>query len=220
MFEKLFERQPTRVVTDPYAVADQLAPMGLTIDLLSSALEAGNGDAAMATGLSAASAYGFNFWNGTITHLRFSLVNDGWNVSRPNGLEVVRRDDNRMQITASLGDACVGDPSATPTPEHPRGAASQAAVLDNQATLQSLGDYHPSWEPLETWWLLYRHGGLGDTTKIVAELSLPVAMDGTRITWWQTRLILPEIELGGQGRGLTLPAVPTEIHPDVRRRAG
>lgn len=196
-----------------------LRRLGPTLTVLENALSAGAADAAMTTAHSPATAYGSRFWEGVIRELRDELAPARWSVERPGQLEVVRRADNKVQLTAALGDAYVGDPSATPSCEHPRGKATADAIDRNQGSLEALAPDDDAWQPIETWWLLYRLAGSGESKRVVAELSLPIEMRGSRISWWHTRLVLPELPLGDGGARLELPPPPPEINPEVRRRA-
>lgn len=220
MSQALFgnERIPT-VLTDPQEVAGYMREhLGIDLATTSRALQAGVADSAMTTAHSPASAAGSRLWEGVIRQLRDDLVLKGWTMEQPGQLEVVRRGDGRVQITASLGDSGTGDPTCTPSPEHPRGGATQVAVEANELTFADVDPDEPAWRSIETWWLLYRSSPTGPN-RLYAELSLPVGMAGKRINAWATRLILPEFEFDpGMSTLVPEPAAPPQVV--FSRRAG
>ncbi len=207
------------VITDPVAVAEYMTRhLGVELDITSRALQAGVADSAMTTGHSPASASGSRLWEGVVRQLRDDLVLGGWTMEQPGQLEVVRRGDGRLQLTASLGDGGTGDPSCTPSPEHPRGGATQVAVEANELTFADLDPSEPGWKRIETWWLLYRSSPSGPN-RLHAELSLPVGMAGKRINAWATRLILPDFEFD-PGGSVLLPEPAAAPQVVISRRAG
>lgn len=219
MADSLFERSATLVLIDPGEVDAYLKEeLGFELPVLLEALERGGSESAMTTAHNAASSFGYRFWDGLVASLRDQLVPRGWRAERPGGLEVVRRHDNRMQITGSLGDEGVGVEFADPSCRHQKGESSDAAMRTNQLTLDGLTDSDPGWKPMLTWWVLYRFAGLQER-RVVPELSLPRQGFGGQVNEWAVRILLPEFEVGGGG-GVdpeAMPEPPSPIDIAVRR---
>jgi hypothetical protein len=83
----------------------------------------------------------------------------------------------------------------TPTTKYPKGYATAQAV-DTNGQLRFDFDEVPVETPpasdeLTTWFLLYQLDG----DVIRAEISLPSAMDGDRISEWEERIILPTFSM-------------------------
>ncbi len=219
MTDSLFHRSDTLILFDSSEVDAYLrSEVGLGVEVLLEALQRGGSEAAMATPHNAAAAAGFRFWDGAVASLRDQLVPRGWFGDRPGGLEVVRRRDNRLQITASLGDEAVGGLGTNPSCRHEKGQSTDAAMQCNQLTLAGYGSDDPGWEPMLTWWLLYKFTS-PDARRIVPELSLPRVGVGGRVTDWAVRLLLPTINFGDRGpiRLSDLPNPAATIEVPVRR---
>lgn len=218
MADSLFRRPTTLIVTRPNEVAGYVrSNIGIDVAVIEAAIVAGAADAAMVTAHNAASSYGYRFWDGLVASLRDQLVPHGWRSERPGQLEVVRRADNRLQITGSLGDDAVGVESADPSCRHDKGESTDAAVRVNQLTLAGSSNGHPGWLPMLTWWILYRFSGPAER-RVTAELSLPREGSGGRITDWAVRLLLPTFDLdGGEFDRVELPGPPAPVDFSVRR---
>lgn len=218
MTDSLFRRPTSLVLKHPDQVADYMrSNIGVEVAVIEAAIDAGAADAAMVTTHNAASSYGYRFWDGLVASLRDQLVPRGWRSERPGQLEVVRRSDNRLQITGSLGDDSVGVESGDPNCRHDKGEATDAAVRVNQLTLAGLSNGDPGWLPMLTWWVLYRFSGPAER-RVTAEVSLPREGSGGRITDWAVRLLLPTFDLAGGGFDrVELPQPPAPVDFSVRR---
>lgn len=218
MADSLFRRPTSLILARPDDVADYIrSNIGIEVGVIEGAIEAGAADAAMVTAHNAASSYGYRFWDGLVASLRDQLVPRGWMSERPGQLEVVRRADNRLQITGSLGDDAVGVESGDPNCRHDKGESTDAAVRVNQLTLAGASNGDPSWQPMLTWWILYRFSGVAER-RVTAELSLPREGSGGRITDWAVRLLLPTFDLdGGEFDRVELPEAPAPVDFTVRR---
>lgn len=220
MSDSFFQAGPVPSIIDTTEAVEKYLRqhVGVSLGTLRSALRVGHSEAAMATEHSAATSYGFRMWDGTMRELRDRLSKRGWQTVRPGQLEAVRRGDKQLQILAAMGDAGVCDRSATPSAAHPRGASTYVAIQSNQL---SFGDVAPDnkedWEPIQSWWLLYRQSPM-EPTWLRAELSLPVAMYGTTITGWAVRIFLPT-EMGeGASRRKQMPEPPSPVQVPVGRK--
>jgi hypothetical protein len=199
MTESLFEppQPPTVVIDDPRTVADFLSTrIKVTVADLHDALDAATADAATVTDNSPHPAFGWRMYEGIIKTLRESKVSE-WEAKRPDGLEVVRRRDNRVQITASAGNAATGIAAGRPTCKHPRGSATAKAVDKNQLTY---ADIAPEFKPIETWWLLWfvstASNGEQRERRVRAELSLPTLVHEGSIQRWRYRVLIGERSFG------------------------
>lgn len=218
MADSLFHKSSTLIIKDPAEVEAYVrSEIGFEVDVLERSIRAGASDAAMVTAHNAASAYGYRFWDAMVTSLRDQLVPAGWRCERPGQLEVVRRPDNRLQITGSLGNDGVGVETADPSCRHDKGESTDAAIRDNQLTLDGYLPDGPSWRPMLTWWVLYRFSG-PDERRVVSELSLPREGIGGRVTDWSVRVLLPAFDLGrGDFDAVAIPEPPAPIDFSIRR---
>lgn len=192
----------------------------VSVEQLWEAIEVGMADAAITTDNSAAMSFGTRLWDGTLTSLRNQLAVSGWTVHRPGGLEVVRRSDNRIQITPSIGNKHTGIfTDGSPKWKHNRGVSTRKAINENQLSLADLAPDDATLRPIQTWWLMYSVR-LDAGEKIVrAEISLPVGLSRSGVADWSHRLLLGE-HLFGDARPAVIPdAAPDSIVPLLRRAA-
>lgn len=221
MFENNTFRRPDppcRTIRNEQVKPYLAKKFGFDVKILLNAVSAGYADAALSTRHSPVTSFGSRFWEGSIRELRDTLVPEGWRSLRPGQLEVVRNQGNTVQIATALGDHNVGNRSMSPSCEHPRGASTAQAVAVNQTTFAGLAP-SPSWEPIETWWLLYRPS-INRALPVRCELSLPVVMTGNRITDWAVRILLPTpVDETRHGAQVTLPTDPPPIGVTLKRRA-
>jgi hypothetical protein len=213
MSDSLFRPSQTLILRRPIEVEAYLRQeIGFELRVVLEALERGGSEAAMTTPHNAASSFGYRRWDGMVAGLRDQLVPHGWTSERPGGLEMVRRADNRVQITGSLGDSNVGNDQADPSCQHEKGESSDAAMRTNQLTLDGLVGDDPTWKPILSWWVLYRFAGLNER-RVVPELSLPREGVAGHVSSWAVRILLPEFEVGG-GDGIDV-GVPPESPPPI-----
>jgi hypothetical protein len=182
------------VIDTPADVAEFLSTrIDVRLDQIHDALDFGTADAATVTDHAAQASFGWRLWDGVLTKLRDLKVTDAWTAERPDGLEVVRRRDNLVQITPSTGSPSTGLRDGHPTCKYPRGASSAKAVDRNQMSFDA-----PGFEPIRTWWLLWRVFTKRETDTegqrwwYRAELSLPTTISDGMISGWMYRLIVGE----------------------------
>ncbi len=208
-----------RILEGPGAEAFVFEHFGFEPAVLHRAVTAGHADAVMTTNHSPATAFGSRFWEGSIRQLRDDLARLEWRALRPGQLEVARNRHNTLQITTALGDINVGARAASPSCEHPRGAMTASAIEVQHQTFAGLATTG-GWEPIETWWLIYRPQVDRDGA-VRFELSLPVSMSGKRITDWAVRILLPSGDDGtASERPVRLPEGPPPVDFSLDRRAG
>jgi hypothetical protein len=210
-------RPPARIVHDPVEVEAMLRDLfGFGVEQCHQALAAGHARAALATANSAQGQFGSDFYFGVIEELRNQVAAIGYESRRFFGLELARRSDNSRQITTCMASDGAGELSGSPRPKNPKGSSSKKAVHDNQGTLGML-DPGAQWDPIETWWLLPQLHGDGQTRSITSEVSLPNDMRSGRDFDWETRIILPILELNDNAApALPEPAKVVDV-PIVRR---
>ena len=206
------------VIQGPGVEQFLLTRIGFGQDVLRQAVTAGMAELALVTENSAAATAGFRLWDGTLVSLRQQLKPKRWSTERPGQLEVVRRNDNRIQIAATLGDDATGDPEVSPTFKHEKGVATDRAIEDNQRSLADLAPDDQAWGNIETWWLLYKPASKDGEAIVRVELSLPVSIEGARVTAWGYRVILDEVPVGASKPVVIPDAAPTPAVSVVRRQ--
>jgi hypothetical protein len=210
----------TVVIADPVEVERILrGHFSFGVEPCEHALRAGHGRAALATDNSAKSQFGSDMYFGTIEQLRSEIGRFGYSTRTYKGLELARRDDNCLQVTACMASDGAGEVSGTPRPKNPKGSSSEKAIRDNQGTLGLLTP-DAAWDPIETWWLLYQLHGVAHARSISAEVSLPNDMAGTRTFGWSIRLILPTIVLNESAITPDLPKQAADVEVPIVRRVG
>jgi hypothetical protein len=216
---EFFREVPATTVIDGPDDVDAFlsARIGASAAVLQVAVEHGAADASLVTAHSAAASYGWRMYDGTLTSLRDQLVPFGWLPSRPGGLEVVKRKDKLVQITPAMGTDGTGLRGGHPTCKHDRGASTESAVGDNQASFADLAPDDIGWTSTQTWWLLYNVVVRGEDRFVRSELSLPLQVKNGRITEWGCRVLLGERSIGTTAVSIPAPA-PEPTIPALRRR--
>ena len=217
----LLTPEPEPIILDDPAVVAAFVQSNLRVSLaqLWDALSIGMAEAALTTEHSTAGAFGTRLWDGTAMSLRDQLKPAGWDVLRPGGLEVVRRSDGLVQITPSLGNEHTGVLSAgVPKWEHQRGVSTKRAINENQLSLADLAPDEVAFQPIQTWWLLYRVFVRDEQKMLRAELSLPVDLNRRGVVRWAYRLLLGERSFG-DARSATIPAPAPDPQINLARRS-
>ena len=213
------QSEATRILADADEVEAFLRHrLRVGVEHCHAAVAAGHARAALATANSAASQFGSDFYFGTIEELRYQLAPLGFDVKKYAGLELARREDNLVQLTACMATDGAGEVGGAPKPKNPKGSSSEKVINDNQISLGLIAP-HASWDPVQTWWLLYQLHGAGDEVAISSEVSFPREMSSPRDFGWHTRVILPPLVLGGAPDGLRLPDMPEEVDVPIVRRS-
>jgi hypothetical protein len=173
-------------------IANALAQLGLTSEILSEAILRGEIARDSCTANDAPGAPGFYAWAGSVRALRDILMPLGWTRNDDVCYSRVVNPDRSVAIAVVTGDDGTGKRDANPKTKYAKGAATQAAVISNQGFLfgQLASDEVEAPETWVTWMLLKKRTG----DSVFAELSLPSSMskDG-QVESWQTRIILAPI---------------------------
>ena len=197
-------------------VADQLAELGLSVDMVHRVVARADIDARSCTPNHPVNAEGWFRWANSVRYLRDELVPAGWARARQLNFELVVRPGGMTAIAVTAGDEATGCAGVPPRTGNPKGAMTVAAVVANigPQTLFEVDSFRR-----RTWFLLY----FRDESEIRVELSLPDNVSATGyIDSWSERIILPPYPL--EERAGTRSAPDGEPQPElpidvpVRRR--
>jgi hypothetical protein len=214
------DREGPVIIDDPAEVEAKLRTyFGFGVEQCHQALRAGHSRGALATAHSAVGQFGSDFFFGVIEELRGQLASKGYVPYVAKGLELARRSDNALQVTSCMATDGVGDRTGEPRPKNPKGGSSEAAIHDNQGTLGML-EPGRSWQPIQTWWLLYQAHGLDRSRSLTAEISLPSVFRSKTRFEWEVRIILPKIDLNDLVEAAPVPTPANPIEVPITRRAG
>ena len=182
---------------------ERLADLDLSVHTISVALR--KADAATNTGsdLDPPIMEGLNRWGLTTRYLREALVAAQWSFDNPRNLARTIHPSGDFAVVVTTGDESTGLPHRTPGPKHPKGFATELAVLGNRQLALDLGPLLPTVRqglamhasPPRTWFLLF----YADADSFRAEVSLPESFVDGRITKWATRILLPPIPRAPHG---------------------
>lgn len=175
---------------------DELAHLGLSVNLLHTALHRGHFAAANCTRHHPTTAAALYMWAETSKELRDVLIPEGWTTSDDLNIPRTVAPHGEHCVVVVSGNESTGNPHRTPGTRSPRGAAGVRDVQDNQQLWLSeewarLTGPRPH-PPMATWYLLHYTSDVA----IRSELSLPVlTTEGGQVEGWHKRIILPEIRL-------------------------
>ena len=203
-----------------YPNADQcrqrLAELDLTVELVARALGLASADIRGCTDFDAPAMAGVMFWSRANRYLAEDLVGEGWaRTSRDSILRVIHPTRSHA-ITAISADGGVGDLKSEVRSKNPKGAAMARLVEKNgQLPLLTPDEvmYGRELDEIPTWCLLYKRG----KEALLAELSLPVKMNGKFINQWNERIpiFLPD-DFTDPGTDVSLLDDPLDVtDPDV-----
>ncbi|MGI5330944.1 hypothetical protein [Actinomadura nitritigenes] len=189
---------------DPQAPAEQrLAELGVSRELFRKVLKGAAVEVSGCTEFDAPAAPGFIFWSRANRFLAEELVPSDWKwTSRDSILRVIHPSGSHA-ITAISADGGVGDLEATVRSKNPKGKAMARLVEKNgQFSLMTRDEvlFGRELDQMPTWCLLYKRTRGGT----VAELSLPVKMNGKYVNEWQERIPVDLPDLGDPGVDVSL----------------
>lgn len=175
---------------------ERLAELDLSVELLSDVLlraDAGIGDC---TPLDPPIMAGLLRWGLTTRLLREQLVSAGWSYDNPRNLARTIHPSGAFAVIVTTGDESTARAEREPGPRHPKGYATELAVLTNgqlafdfgELTRLDIDNRTTALQP-RTWFLLFHV----DANAIHAELSIPEGFVGGRMTEWSERILLPAI---------------------------
>lgn len=185
---------------------ERLAELDLSVELLADVLlrvDAGTGDS---NPLDPPIMAGLLRWGLTTRFLREELVRAGWTYDNPRNLARTIHPSGAFAVIVTTGDEATARAEREPGPRHPKGYATELAVLTNGQLAFDFGDVSElatanrildnnglddnsvGLQP-RTWFLLFHV----DANAIHAELSIPEGFVGGRMTEWSERILLPPI---------------------------
>src|SRR5713101_789779 len=188
----------TLILQKPAEVIDRLAELGVSYEILSSAIIAGEIARDGCTANDPVNTRGFVAWSRTVRILRELLIPKGWTRRDERGLPLVVSPDGKIAIVVGLGDEMTSRPDCTPKTKYAKGPAT-VAVINRNVQLRLFGEVEIEdandvvVDPNIETYVLLRHR-TADVAK--AELSVPASSDDDgRISSWSKRIILPDISL-------------------------
>jgi len=179
----------------------RLSQLGVELERLGAALDAGDVAARQADRFSPVNGAGTLRWMETVRMLRQGLAVDGWSPNDDrNSPRTIDPSGTRAVIPVS-GTADTGLVDGTPKTANPRGKASSRAVQINgqlefsvTALLADMAAEKAG--TIETWFLLYCRA---QNDELRAELSLPVRISEKGvIDAWRERILLPVRTFGAE----------------------
>jgi len=167
--------------------AEDLAKLGLNLQDLVDAVNAGELARRGCTANDPPTAPGYSAWSRIVRSLREINLPKGWTKS-DSGLSTVINPEGDVAIAVAAGDAFTGT-DKTPSTKYPKGRATHEAVEANQLELFSTGTKKRAKGPLT--WILLVHA---TTTEVRSELSLPESIDDAGyVRTWRLRIPLPTL---------------------------
>lgn len=201
----------------PQSHSQRVAELDLSVDLFQDVLARAVADVRTCTDFDAPGMRGTMFWSRANRYLAEELQPKEWaHTSRDSILRMLHPTRSHA-ITAISGHGGIGDLDAKVRSKNPKGAAMARLVEKNGQLAIFTSDevlYGKQLEDIPTWCLLYKRDK--DSGSVVAELSLPVKMNGKFINEWRERIPLLLPDLGDPGAEISLLDDPLDlIDPDV-----
>lgn len=211
---------PTNLVySDPDAVFDRLAQLGLREDLLCEALLQAHLHRSRLTRNHPRIFFGLEMWGWSVASLREQLAPLGWLAADLGNFPLTVNEALGIAIAIASGDEATGNSLETPSNRSRKGRNTVDAVeMNRQADMfaEFLPQSRKEPEAKDTWVLLH----FSDTVKreLRMELSRPSDIgDDGRITTWTERIILGSLPLDGDSVEIMPPSGP-DIDIDIRRK--
>lgn len=190
----------TRLTVGPASDA-RLNALGVRLERLNAALDAGDVAARQADQFSPVNGAGVLRWVMTVTVLRQGLAADGWTATDPRNSPRITDPSGQTSIVPVSGNWRTGLPDdGDPSSARPRGAATSRSVqingqlqFDIEALLPDMAAERDA--SVRTWFLLYYRSA--ETGELRTELSLPTRIrDKGFVDGWSERIILPPRTFG------------------------
>lgn len=199
---------------DPQRHVQQLAELGVPADLFTLALGMAVEDVRGCTDFDAPAARGFLFWSRTNRYLAEVLVPDGWGRTSRDSILRVIHPDRTHAITAISAEGGVANLKKPVRSKNPKGPAMARMVEKNvQLSFVSRDEllYGVELDQIPTWCLLYKRV----EGEILAELSLPVKMNGKFVDEWLTRIPISLPPMDDPGFDISLDDPGDDEGPEV-----
>lgn len=192
-----------RVIVSLTEVTQVLTLMGLTLDDLHSAIEAGEVDRDSCNANNPPTDAGSRAHGTTVRVLRERKIPDGWAACNTRNFATVVSPSRDMEIAVASGDDKTADPECEPKTKNKKGELVAIGIernrLQYQLPIELPRAERTKTRDAATIWILLRYRVEG-TDIVRSELSVPFEMgDRGRVEKWGTRVILPELDLGNRG---------------------
>ncbi|MDP9864037.1 MULTISPECIES: hypothetical protein [Streptosporangium] len=187
-----------RAVHTEKGAVDRLAQLGLKVEEIHAALNAGVGESRTWSEDAPVAMAGMARWGRINEHLRISKSKHEWRAENPRNLPLTIHPTGAFAIVATTGDAQTGSKTgAPPTTKYAKGATYQKVVQDNgQVQLPLFVDAEvgpvlhdiAAEQPRATWVLLY----YVTERAVFVELSLPGSItEQGYVDYWRERILIP-----------------------------
>jgi hypothetical protein len=201
-------------------VNDALTIMGLRIDDLHNAIDAGEIDRDSCSPFNPPPDAGNRAHGTTVRVLREIYVPQGWTSRNHLNLSTIASPSDEIEMAVGSGDDATGNPYRTPLSKYPKGDLVIVEVEANRRQLllfRSTAARAAQPTGRITWVLLrYRQDEI-----VHCELSIPTGIaHDKRVVFEGTRIILPDLDLnpGGGGRIKSHDDGPSSVDVTVLRR--
>jgi hypothetical protein len=185
----------TVVYSEIEEVRRRLKELGLTLEGLQEVVRQGEYARAEATDHDPVTAEGGDAYRYRVRALRDTFCPVGWTKHVEGGLEMIRTSDGSRAVITRGGNADVGVKGTHPQPNRALGGSTKKAVGGGTLMLD------PNWfnrgsssRPSRELFMLLVHRR-GDVAQ--SELSLPSEVDDGQVATWLERVLLPNLNLGG-----------------------
>ncbi|MEV7925452.1 hypothetical protein [Kitasatospora sp. NPDC088779] len=182
---------------------ERLAQLGFTIDLFHEAFDAAGDEARRCTDFDAPAMRGTTFWSRANRFIGERKAEEGWEYTTRDSILRTIHPSRSHAITAMSASGGVGDLEATVRSKNPKGPKMARIVERNgQFALMSRDEilYGRELDDIPTWCLLYKR----EKGRLLAELSLPIKMNGKLVDEWLERIPLDLPDLGDPGVDVAL----------------
>jgi hypothetical protein len=187
---------PVVVHKHPHDARRRLAELGVSIEALIKALQAGHVARLSCTDNDPPFIAGTEAWRFVVRTLRDELLSKNWRKADPANYSLVISDARKINIGVATGDSFTRDSRGTPTTKSPKGLYTEAATIRNR---YEEPDLFPETLPenlrraatileYQTWILLI----FITDEELRAELSLPNEIEDDQIVSWYERIFIPD----------------------------
>jgi hypothetical protein len=190
-----------QVISSLVDVVDALYLMGLSIDELHRAIDAGEVDRDSCTANNPPTDAGSRAHGTTVRVLRETKIPHEWAACSLQNFSTVVSPDQSMEIAVATGDRATGNPDLTPKTKNKKGELVRIGIRKNirQMAFPFVADTAGKKRKRTadvTWFLLRSR----QDDVVHCELSIPISLgDNGRVNEWGTRIILPDLVIGGRG---------------------
>ena len=189
--------------TDPTWNVRRLAQLDVSTTLFFEVLDLAAADVRSCTDFDAPGMRGFMFWSRTNRYLAEALTPQEWDRTARDSILRMIHPTRSHCVTGISASGGVGDLKKKVRSKNPKGEAMARVVEMNEQLAMLSHDealYGRELDQIPTWCLLYKR----ENGTIVAELSLPVKMNGKFVDEWQERIPLDLPDLGDPGADIGL----------------